>query len=76
MTKGERAGNSAIKIEVKEQYSDGFKTIVFPQAKAGIIFLITVESGKFQGVINNATPNGIYKSWFTPCDSIRLSFKK
>ena len=50
---------SKIRIEVNEEYSDGFKTIVFPHAKAGIIFLMTVESGKFQGVINNATPSGL-----------------
>ena len=50
---------SKINRDVKEEYSEGFKTIVFPHASAGIIFLITVERGKFHGVINKATPRGL-----------------
>ena len=47
--------------EVKDAYAarpEGFNIIVLPHVKAGIIFLITVDKGKFHGVISNATPNG------------------
>ena len=50
--------SSKRKIDVSEENSEGFKTIVLPHIKAGIIFLITVDNGKFHGVMSNATPSG------------------
>ena len=38
--------------------SAGFKTTVFPQAKAGAIFHAAMSNGKFHGMICPATPNG------------------
>ena len=39
--------------------SAGFKTTVFPAAKAGAIFHAAISKGKFHGIICPATPNGL-----------------
>ena len=43
---------------VKEVVSAGFKTTVFPAAKAGAIFHAAIKRGKFHGIICPATPSG------------------
>ena len=40
--------------------SAGFKTIVFPAAKAGANFQAAIRRGKFHGIIKPTTPSG---SW-------------
>ena len=42
---------SAKSIAVIGVYSAGFKTTVFPIAKAGAIFHASINNGKFQGII-------------------------
>ncbi len=42
---------------VKEVVSAGFKTTVFPVAKAGAIFQAAINNGKFHGITCPATPN-------------------
>jgi hypothetical protein len=37
---------------------DGFNTIALPYIKAGIVFLMGVLNGKFQGFIPRITPLG------------------
>ena len=60
--------NSAIIIADKGANSDGFKTIVHPDAKAGITFNVTWLIGQFHGVINAQTPFGSYINlWFFAC---------
>ena len=49
-----RSGTSGVSGVV----SAGFRTTVFPQAKAGATFQATIKSGKFQGMICPATPRG------------------
>ena len=50
--------NSASIIDDNGASSDGFKTIVHPEAIAGITFKQTWFIGQFQGVINAQTPFG------------------
>ena len=50
--------NSAKIIDDNGASSDGFKTIVQPDAKAGITFKQTWFIGQFHGVINAQTPLG------------------
>jgi hypothetical protein len=49
---------SASSKAVKGVYSAGFKTTVFPQAKAGAILKVAIKSGKFHGTICPQTPTG------------------
>ena len=44
-------------MAVKGVVSAGFRTTVFPHAKAGAIFHAAMRRGKFQGIICPATPN-------------------
>jgi hypothetical protein len=43
---------------VKGVVSAGFKTTVFPVARAGAIFQAAINNGKFQWMIWPTTPNG------------------
>ena len=38
--------------------SEGLRTTVHPAARAGATFLVTIDMGKFQGVIAATTPMG------------------
>ena len=49
---------SANFIAVSGVVSAGFKTTVFPVAKAGAIFHADISKGKFQGIICPTTPIG------------------
>src|SRR5690606_13473025 len=42
--------------------SAGLTTTVQPQARAGAAFRTIIDAGKFQGVINAATPTGCFKT--------------
>jgi len=48
---------SANSNAVSEVVSAGFRTTVFPAAKAGAIFHASISSGKFHGTICPATPS-------------------
>ena len=54
--------------------SDGFRTIVFPTARAMAKPREDKVSGKFQGVITETTPNGSRTTMLTlPCSDGRIS---
>ena len=55
--------NSAKYIAVKEVYSAGLRTTVFPQAMAGAIFQASINKGKFQGIICPTTPKDLTESF-------------
>jgi hypothetical protein len=50
---------SASNVAVEGVSSDGFATIVFPQASAGASFQVRSRSGRFQGAITPTTPRGL-----------------
>ena len=52
--------SSARRMVVSGVSSAGFRTIVFPQARAGASFQIAMFSGKFQGVMAPTTPTGSF----------------
>src|SRR5215468_11542434 len=52
------AAVSAKSVPIWEAASAGFKTTVFPNARAGAAFQSGIASGKFQGVISATTPSG------------------
>ncbi len=52
--------------EVSGVSSAGFRTIVFPAARAGATFHDAITSGKFHGVIRPTTPSGSRKVKSTP----------
>src|SRR5699024_6625230 len=53
----------------------GFDTTVQPAAIAGAIFLVIIDSGKFQGVIAAHTPTGSFNTnnCFSSCEAGRTS---
>jgi hypothetical protein len=51
---------SATQSAVRGVSEAGFKIMVQPAANAGPIFLVAIAAGKFQGVINAATPIGLW----------------
>ena len=63
---------SANQIAVNGVNSAGFKTTVFPAARAGATFQANISRGKFQGMIWPTTPNGWWflnswsRSWAQP----------
>ena len=49
---------SASSVAVDGVSSEGFATIVFPQASAGASFQVRSRSGRFHGAITPITPSG------------------
>jgi hypothetical protein len=50
---------SASSVAVEGVSSEGFATMVLPQASAGASFQVRSKSGRFQGAITPTTPRGL-----------------
>ena len=55
--------------------SAGFRTTVFPAARAGAIFQLAMVSGKFHGTIRPTTPSGSRNVTSTPPETGMVSPK-
>ena len=49
---------SASSVALEGVSSEGFATMVLPQASAGASFQVSSSSGRFQGAITPTTPSG------------------